>query len=162
MSAFLPPPASTPRRSRTAGCGCGDGWRIAPGRESRRRAPNKSRSPSGIDESAKSVGARGTHLQASPPGIARRKTRVNALVTRGSIRLRKMTAELALVAALTLVLAGCSSSILSGGATPAGLPGGVLQAQQQGQPQQPPTPTSPGHQRILAAYNGAYDDSKLQ
>jgi predicted Zn-dependent protease len=105
------------------------------------------------------VGARGTHLQASPPGIARRKTRVHALVTRGSIRLRKMTA--ALVGALTLVLAGCSSSILSVGAPPAGLPGGVLQAQQ-AQPQQPPAPTSREHQRILAAYNGAYDDSKLE
>src|SRR3982074_2747679 len=145
MSAFLPPPASTPRRSRTAGCGCGDGWRIAPGRESRRRAPNKSRSPSGIEGRARGVGGGGTHLQASPPDL-----------TRGSIRLRKMTAALA--AALSLALAGCSSSMLSVGAPPAGLPGGVLQAQ----PQQPPTPTSREHQRILAAYNGAYDDSKLE
>jgi predicted Zn-dependent protease len=70
-------------------------------------------------------------------------------------------ASLAVATLLSLALAGCSSSILSVGAPPAGLPG-VPQTQQQAQPQQPPTPTSREHQRILAAYNGAYDDQKLE
>jgi predicted Zn-dependent protease len=64
------------------------------------------------------------------------------------------------LALLALALAGCSSSILSVGAPPAGLPG--VPQTQQAQRQQPPTPTSREHQRILAAYNGAYDDAKLE
>ena len=64
---------------------------------------------------------------------------------------------------LGLALAGCSSSILSVGAPPAGLPGGPRPAQQAGALQQePPGPTSREHQRILAAYNGAYEDAKLE
>jgi predicted Zn-dependent protease len=69
----------------------------------------------------------------------------------------------ALLALLGLALAGCSSSILSVGAPPAGLPGAPPPAQQPGVAQQePPGPTSREHQRILAAYNGAYDDPKLE
>jgi predicted Zn-dependent protease len=67
--------------------------------------------------------------------------------------------RLALIAVLGLALAGCSSSLLSIGAPPGALPGGPKQAQQQ---QQPPVPTQREHQRILAAYNGAYDDPKLE
>jgi predicted Zn-dependent protease len=70
----------------------------------------------------------------------------------------------ALLTFLGLALAGCSSSILSVGAPPAGLPGMARPAQQSGvaQQQEPPTPTSREHQRILAAYNGAYDDPRLE
>jgi predicted Zn-dependent protease len=68
-----------------------------------------------------------------------------------------------LLAFLGLALAGCSSSILSVGAPPAGLPGAARAVQQPGMAQQePPGPTSREHQRILAAYNGAYDDPKLE
>jgi predicted Zn-dependent protease len=67
--------------------------------------------------------------------------------------------KLALVAALGLVLASCSSSLLSIGAPPGSMPGGSKQAQQQ---QQVPVPTQREHQRILAAYNGAYEDPKLE
>jgi predicted Zn-dependent protease len=63
---------------------------------------------------------------------------------------------------LGLALVGCSSSILSVGAPPAGLPGAPPPSQTAEAPQAPPTPTSREHQRILAAYNGAYDDSKLE
>src|SRR5258708_35317940 len=62
-------------------------------------------------------------------------------------------------AALALLLAGCSSALLSMGAPPGSLPEAPRQAQQQ---PQPPAPTSREHQRILAAYNGAYDDPKLE
>ena len=62
-------------------------------------------------------------------------------------------------AALALLLAGCSSALLSIGAPPGSLPEAPRQAQQQ---PQPPAPTSREHQRILAAYNGAYDDPKLE
>ena len=103
------------------------------------------------------MGARGTHLQASPPGIARRKTRVNVLVTRGSIRLRKMTAALA--GAAHPGAGGLQLVDPLGRGTAGGLARGGAQ---QAQPPQPPTPTSREHQRILAAYNGAYDDSKLE
>src|SRR5262249_34181600 len=65
----------------------------------------------------------------------------------------------ALLVALALMLGACSSSLLTAGAPPAGLPGMPRQAQQS--PQAPPTPTQREHQRILAAYNGAYDDPKL-
>ena len=62
-------------------------------------------------------------------------------------------------AAFALLLASCSSSLLSIGAPPGSLPEAPGQAQQQ---PQPPAPTSREHQRILAAYNGAYDDPKLE
>lgn len=62
-------------------------------------------------------------------------------------------------AALALLLSGCSSALLSIGAPPGSLPEAPRQAQQQ---PQPPAPTSREHQRILAAYNGAYDDPKLE
>jgi predicted Zn-dependent protease len=60
--------------------------------------------------------------------------------------------------ALAFLLAGCSSALLSIGAPPGSLPEAPRQAQQQPQP----APTSREHQRILAAYNGAYDDPKLE
>ncbi len=70
-----------------------------------------------------------------------------------------MTARrLALVALLGLGLTGCSSSLLSIGAPPGALPGAPKLAQQQ----QAPIPSSREHQRILAAYNGAYDDAQLE
>jgi predicted Zn-dependent protease len=63
------------------------------------------------------------------------------------------------VAALTLALAGCSSALLSVGAPPGSLPEPPRLAQR---PQQPPIPNQQEHQRILAAYNGAYEDPKLE
>jgi predicted Zn-dependent protease len=66
--------------------------------------------------------------------------------------------KLAFAAALALVLAGCSSSLLSRGAPPTSLP----EAPRQAQDEQPPLPSRREHERILAAYNGAYDDPKLE
>src|SRR5262249_56574968 len=58
---------------------------------------------------------------------------------------------------LALMLGGCSSSLLTAGVPPAGLPGAprILQ--------QPPgsAPTQREHQRILAAYNGHYAAPEL-
>jgi predicted Zn-dependent protease len=62
-----------------------------------------------------------------------------------------------LVAALGLALSACSSALLSVGAPPGALPEPPRIAQQQ-----PPVPNQREHQRILAAYNGAYDDPKLE
>jgi predicted Zn-dependent protease len=64
------------------------------------------------------------------------------------------------VLALALLLGGCSSSLLSVGAPPSALPGAPAEAQQQ--QTQLPAPTQREHQRILAAYNGSYDDPKLE
>jgi predicted Zn-dependent protease len=64
--------------------------------------------------------------------------------------------KLLLLAALGVALAGCSSSLLSAGAPPGSLPQPPASAQQQ------PIPNQREHQRILAAYNGAYDDPKLE
>jgi len=64
-----------------------------------------------------------------------------------------------LFAVLALVLAGCSSSLLTAGAPPGSLPEAPRQVQPQ---QQSPAPNSREHQRILAAYNGAYEDPKLE
>jgi predicted Zn-dependent protease len=65
----------------------------------------------------------------------------------------------ALVAALLApMLAGCSSALLTAGGPPASLPQAVQQAQSA-------APTGPGsreHQRILAAYGGAYEDPNLK
>ena len=65
----------------------------------------------------------------------------------------------AALAVVALVLAGCSSSLLTAGAPPGLLPGMARQVQQQ---PQAPAPTSREHQRILAAYNGAYEDPRLE
>jgi predicted Zn-dependent protease len=76
---------------------------------------------------------------------------------------RRLSASrrLALLAAFALVLAGCTSSLLSiNNAPPGSTAGAPKQAQQQ--PQQAPIPTQREHQRILAAYNGAYEDPKLE
>ena len=59
------------------------------------------------------------------------------------------------------MLAGCTSSLLSITTRRRDrLAGAPKQAQQQ--PQQAPIPTQREHQRILAAYNGAYEDPKLE
>ena len=68
---------------------------------------------------------------------------------------------LALVITFGLTLAGCSSSLLSVGAPPAAMPGAPRQAQQQ-PPQPAAAPSEREHQRILAAYNGAYEDPRLE
>ncbi len=69
--------------------------------------------------------------------------------------------RLAALAAVACVLAGCSSSLLTAGLPPGSLPEAMRQAQQQ-QQQQARAPTSREHQRILAAYNGAYEDPNLE
>jgi predicted Zn-dependent protease len=66
-----------------------------------------------------------------------------------------------IVVALGLALAGCSSSLLQVGAPPGALPGQARQAGQQ-PALQGPQPGQREHQRILAAYNGAYEDAKLE
>jgi predicted Zn-dependent protease len=63
--------------------------------------------------------------------------------------------------ALGLMLAGCSSSLLTGGIPPGSLPA-ARQAQPQQQQQQAAGPGQREHQRILAAYNGAYEDPRLE
>jgi predicted Zn-dependent protease len=68
--------------------------------------------------------------------------------------------RLAALAVVACVLAGCSSSLLTAGLPPGSLPEAVRQAQQQ--QQRARTPTSREHQRILAAYNGAYEDANLE
>jgi predicted Zn-dependent protease len=65
----------------------------------------------------------------------------------------------ALLAVLALLLAGCSSSLLTAGAPPGALPEAPRLAQPQ---QQNPPPSTREHQRILAAYNGAYEDPQLE
>ena len=81
----------------------------------------------------------------------------------GSARRRRSPAasaadRAALVVVLALMLGGCSSSLLTAGAPPGGLPGAPRIIQQP----PAPGPTQREHQRILAAYNGAYDDPKLE
>jgi predicted Zn-dependent protease len=71
--------------------------------------------------------------------------------------------RLAVLAVVACVLAGCSSSLLTAGLPPGSLPEAMRQAeQQQQQQQQARAPTSREHQRILAAYNGAYEDPNLE
>ncbi|HEY7664540.1 MAG TPA: M48 family metalloprotease, partial [Xanthobacteraceae bacterium] len=65
--------------------------------------------------------------------------------------------RLALLAVLSLALGGCSSSLLTAGAPPGSLPLPPRPAQQQA-----PIPNQREHQRILAAYNGQYDDPQLE
>ncbi len=69
---------------------------------------------------------------------------------------RGLGRPLSLIAALGLLLAGCSSSLLSIGAPTGSVPGAPTQVEQQS------APTQREHQRILAAYNGSYDDPKLE
>src|SRR5437868_3926746 len=63
----------------------------------------------------------------------------------------------ALLVASALLLAGCSSSLLTGGIPPASLPQAPKVAQQA-----PSGAAEREHRRILAAYNGAYEDAKLE
>src|SRR5260370_35263220 len=101
-------------------------------------ARSKSRSPSATDNAKNAI--------------------VDAAVRQPSVLGARRLAP-AGAAALALLLAGCSSALLSIGAPPGSLPEAPRQAQQQ---PQPPAPTSREHQRILAAYNGAYDDPQLE
>src|SRR3954468_16190838 len=68
---------------------------------------------------------------------------------------------IARVGILGLALAGCSSSLLSVGAPPGSLPS-LPQPPRQAQQQQLPASTQREHQRILAAYGGAYEDARLE
>jgi predicted Zn-dependent protease len=83
---------------------------------------------------------------------------VHAAVTHRTLLGARRLAPMAL-AIIGLALAGCSSSLLTAGAPPGALP---EMARQLPPAQQPPAPTSREHQRILAAYGGAYDDPKLE
>jgi predicted Zn-dependent protease len=81
--------------------------------------------------------------------------------TRGRVRVGCKLAPLAvrvLLAVLAPVLAGCSSALISAGGPPAALP----QAPRQAEQTSPAGPAQREHQRILAAYNGAYEDPKLE
>ena len=72
--------------------------------------------------------------------------------------------RIALIAALAASLAGCSSAaLMSIGAPPGTMPGVMPEAPRVAQQAPPPTgPALREHQRILAAYNGAYEDPKLE
>ena len=61
------------------------------------------------------------------------------------------------LAILAPVLAGCSSALISAGGPPAALPQAARQAKAP-----PQSPAQREHQRILAAYNGQYDDARLE
>src|SRR6516225_5904594 len=139
MRPSSPPPASSRKNSKTAAFGCAVGSRSVTARVSSSPARSKSRSPSATDRNAKNAIVDAAVRQPSVLGTRR-------LAPAGA-------------AALALLLAGCSSALLSIGAPPGSLPEAPRQAQQQ---PQPPAPTSREHQRILAAYNGAYDDPKLE
>jgi predicted Zn-dependent protease len=81
------------------------------------------------------------------------------MIRRMTRYLPQTTKRIIPLAALGLMLAGCSSSLLTGGVPPGSLP----QAPQLVQQAAPAvTPTSREHQRILAAYNGAYEDPKAE
>src|SRR6516165_6922436 len=139
MRPSSPPPASSRKNSKTAAFGCAVGSRSVTARVSSSPARSKSRSPSATDRNSKNAIVDAAVRQPSVLGTRR-------LAPAGA-------------AALALLLAGCSSALLSIGAPPGSLPEAPRQAQQQ---PQPPAPTSREHQRILAAYNGAYDDPKLE
>jgi predicted Zn-dependent protease len=64
----------------------------------------------------------------------------------------------ALIAILVPLLAGCSSALLTAGGPPGSLPQRSTQAQEGTQGAQAPRE----HQRILAAYGGAYEDPNLK
>jgi predicted Zn-dependent protease len=66
------------------------------------------------------------------------------------------------VAVLGLALGGCSSALLSVGAPPGSLPSLPQLPRQAQQQQQLPASAQREHQRILAAYSGAYDDARLE
>src|SRR3954470_9968016 len=72
-----------------------------------------------------------------------------------------LACTVARVGVLGLALAGCSSSLLSVGAPPGSLPS-LPQPPRQAQQQQLPASTQREHQRILAAYGGAYEDARLE
>jgi hypothetical protein len=60
--------------------------------------------------------------------------------------------------ALAFVPAGYSSSLLSHGVPTASRP----EAPRHAQEQRAPVPSSPEHDRVLAAYNGAYEDPERE
>ena len=72
-----------------------------------------------------------------------------------------LACTVARVGVLGLALAGCSSSLLSVGAPPGSLPS-LPQPPRLAQQQQLPAATQREHQRILAAYGGAYEDARLE
>jgi len=73
-----------------------------------------------------------------------------------------LACTVARVGVLGLALAGCSSSLLSVGAPPGSLPSLPQPPRQAQQQQQLPASTQREHQRILAAYGGAYEDARLE
>ena len=93
------------------------------------------------------------------------RSRDGAARTAGRRRRMPRTLHLACTVArvgvLGLALAGCSSSLLSVGAPPGSLPS-LPQPPRLAQQQQLPAATQREHQRILAAYGGAYEDARLE
>src|SRR5262245_55286671 len=175
MSAPLPPREWSRESSRTAASGCADGSRSATGRGSRPCIPSRSKSPSATDGTPKAAivdaavkRARSPASRAFAPvfvayGTARAFKRFCGALWRNAGQRPRMSptfhpgCKLPLLAALGLALSACSSALLSVGAPPGSLPESPRLAQQQ-----QPVPNQREHQRILAAYNGAYDDPKLE
>src|SRR5436189_4923975 len=77
---------------------------------------------------------------------------------RGNVLRLNPISKCAFAVALGFLLAGCSSSLLSQGAPTASL----SEAPKQAQEQQGPVPNQRENERILVAYNGAYEDAKLE
>src|SRR6202047_2971510 len=134
--------------SRTCACACVGGWRIATDRASR---------PSGRSRS-RSLSADVTAANATPEVFGARRAIGAARALRRTFRFAHRP-SLALAAAFALALGGCSSALLTAGGPPAALP----QSPRQAALETAPTGHSQReHERILAAYNGAYDDPKLE
>lgn len=99
-----------------------------------------------------------TAANATPEVFGARRAIGAARALRRTSRFAHRT-SLALAAAFALALGGCSSALLTAGGPPAALP----QSPRQAALETAPTGRSQReHERILAAYNGAYDDPKLE
>ena len=99
-----------------------------------------------------------TAANATPEVFGARRAIGAARALRRTFRFAHRT-SLALAAAFALALGGCSSALLTAGGPPAALP----QSPRQAALETAPTGRSQReHERILAAYNGAYDDPKLE
>src|SRR6516162_3920565 len=142
MSAPSSPLDGSREGLRISSCACAAGSRSAAGRASRRPRPSRSRSPN-ADGNTVSV----ERNRAAPATGTTRDARARSCWRRFALAL----------AILAPVLAGCSSALISAGGPPAALPQAARQAKAP-----PQSPAQREHQRILAAYNGQYDDARLE
>src|SRR6516225_7152518 len=148
MSAISSLPDGSREGLQTCTYGCAGGSRSAVGRGSRPSGPSRSRLPN-ADGSAVNVPRKPADRPAAAEPVTRERLprSVHGL-------LRPAALAMALLAP---VLAGCSAALVSVGGPPASLPQAARQAKET-----PPGPAQREHQRILAAYNGPYEDARLE